>query len=310
MDFKDYYKVLGIEKKASQDEIKTAYRKLARKYHPDVNPNDKQAEAKFKEATEAYEVLSDPENRRKYDTLGSNWRQHRQSGGRAEDYNWQQWYSGGGGGAPGGGQPRYEYRSDNDDFFQGGSNGGFSDFFSSIFGRKGATPQAKGQDFEATAELSLEEAFAGAERILTVDGKSIKISIKPGIRDGQKLKLSGKGGLGRYGGANGDLYIVIRVAPHTRFERKEDDLHIDVQVDLYTAVLGGETEVQTISGAVKLKIPAGSQNGARLRLKGLGMTKYGSKERGDLYAKLDVQLPKKLSEQERDLFRQLAELRK
>lgn len=307
MDFKDYYKVLGVDKKASADEIKSAYRKLARKYHPDVNPNDKQAETRFKEVTEAYEVLSDPDNRKKYDMLGSNWRQHRQSGGRAEDYNWQQWYSGGG--APGG-QPRYEYRRNDDsgDFFQGG-NGGFSDFFSSIFGRRGAAQPMKGQDFEATAELSLEEAFTGTQRILTVDGKSIKISIKSGIRDGQKLKLSGKGGLGRGGGSNGDLYIIIRVAPHTRFERREDDLDVVVPVDLYTAVLGGETEVQTISGTVKLKIPAGSQNGARLRLKGLGMTKYNSKERGDLYVKLDVQLPQKLSDKERELFRQLAALK-
>ena len=305
MEFKDYYKILGVDKKATTEQIKTAYRKLARKHHPDVNPNDKEAEAKFKEATEAYEVLSDPENRKKYDTLGSNWRQHRQSGGRAEDYNWQQWYSG----APGGGQRQYEYRGDSDDFFQGGGNGGFSDFFSSIFGRRGAAQQMKGQDFEATAELTLEEAFAGTQRILTVDGKSIKISIKPGIRDGQKLKLSGKGGQGR-GGPNGDLYIVIRIAPHARYERKEDDLYVRVPVDLYTALLGGETEVQTLSGAVKLKISPESQNGAVLRLKGMGMPKYNSKERGDLYARLDVQLPKKLTHEERELFQQLAELRK
>lgn len=309
MEFRDYYKVLGVEKSATADEIKSAYRKLARKYHPDVNPNDKESETKFKEVSEAYEVLGNPEKRKKYDTLGSNWRQHQQRGGRPEDYNWQQWY-----GAQGGaqGQTQYEFQGDINDFFQGGGGGGggFSDFFSSIFGggRRAAQP-ARGQDYEATAELTLEEAYNGAQRVLTVNNKTIRISIKPGIADGQKLKLSGKGGSGRSGAPNGDLYITIRIAPHARYERRGDDLYLTVAVDLYEALLGGETEVQTFGGTIKLRIPAEAQNGTMLRLKGLGMPRYGTKERGDLYAKLDVQLPKKLSDKERSLIRELAALR-
>ncbi len=309
MEFKDYYKVLGVEKSATADDIKSAYRKLARKYHPDVNPNDKEAEAKFKDVSEAYDVLGNPEKRKKYDTLGSNWRQHQQRGGGAEDYNWQQWYGAQGGAQGGQGQ---QYQGDINDFFQGGggNGGGFSDFFSSIFGsnRRSAQP-SKGQDYEATAELSLEEAFNGTERVLTVNDKTIRISIKPGIADGQKLKLSGKGGTGRSGAANGDLYITVHIVPHSRYERRGDDLYVTVPVNLYEALLGGETEVQTLGGTVKLKIPAEAQNGAVLRLKGLGMPKYGTKERGDLYAKLEVQLPKKLSEKEKSLIRELAALR-
>lgn len=306
MDFKDYYKVLGVAKTASADEIKASYRKLVRQYHPDVNPNDKTAEGKFKEISEAYDVLGDADKRKKYDMLGSNWRQYQQRGGRPENFNWQEWYN-----ATGGGQARPGAQGGSSDFFQGqGGNGGFSDFFSSIFGggRRG-TQGIKGNDYEATADLTLEDAYKGAQRVLSVNGKSIKISIKPGIKDGQKLKLSGKGGSGQYGGASGDLYIVIRIVPHKHFERKDNDVHMSVPVDLYTVLLGGEHEVQTLGGTVKLKIPAETQNGTLLRLKGLGMPKYGSKERGDLYAKIEVQLPTKLSEREQALFRELASLR-
>lgn len=305
MDFKDYYKVLGVAKTASADEIKSAYRKLVRQYHPDVNPNDKTAEGKFKEISEAYDVLGDADKRKKYDMLGSNWRQYQQRGGRPENFNWQQWYN-----TNSGGQPRQTSSDAGGDFFQGGGSG-FSDFFSSIFGgaKQRGMPTMKGNDYEATADLTMEDAYKGAQRVLSVNGKSIKISIKPGIKDGQKLKLSGKGGGGQYGGSNGDLYVVIRILPHKNLERKGNDLHMNVPVDLYTALLGGEREVQTLGGTVKLKIPAETQNGTLLRLKGLGMPKYGSKEHGDLYVKIEVQLPTQLSERERALFRELSMLR-
>lgn len=309
MDFKDYYKVLGVAKTATPEEIKATYRKLVRQYHPDVNPNDKTAEAKFKEISEAYDVLSDADKRKKYDMLGSNWRQYQQRGGRPENFNWQQWYNT----TAGGGQARPGASSSgsSSDFFQGGGSG-FSDFFSSIFGgssgRRG-TQAAKGSDYEATADLTLEDAYKGAQRVLSVNGKSIKISIKPGIKDGQKLKLSGKGGSSPYGGANGDLYVAIRIVPHRHFERKDNDLHMTVPVDLYTALLGGEREIQTLGGTVKLKIAAETQNGTLLRLRGLGMPKYGTKEHGDLYAKIDIHLPTNLTERERALFRELSMMR-
>jgi curved DNA-binding protein len=311
VNFKDYYKSLGVEKTASTDEIKKAYRKLARKYHPDVNPNNKEAEEKFKEISEANEVLSDPEKRKKYDTLGADWKRYEQTGGQG-GFDWGKYSQG----QPGGGG--YQYQGD----FEGFGGGGFSDFFESIFGggfgrqqqRAGGRTRGgfayKGQDYQAEMEISFDEAFHGTERILNVINQKLRIKTKPGVSDGQVLRLKGKGGPGPNGGEAGDLFITVRVAPHPEYKRKGDDLYKDVSVDLYTAILGGEIHVPTISGNIKVKIPAEAQNGMTLRVKGKGFPKYGHEsEHGDLYLKLKIQIPKNLSQKEKDLFKELAEIR-
>jgi len=315
MDYKDYYKILGVSKKASQDEIKKAYRKLAVKYHPDKNQNDKKAEERFKEISEAYEVLKDPEKRKRYDELGANWKhyQHQGAGG----------FNGGPFGGRGG--TRVEFEGDLGDMFGGG---GFSDFFNSFFGGfagggaghsqfrgGGGSPfggayAAKGQDLQAEMSISLEEAYEGVTKILNVNGNQLRLKIKPGIRDGQTLRLKGKGGPGP-GGAAGDLYLKVNIHKHTSFERKGDDLYVDLPVDLYTAVLGGKANVQTLKGAVNVNIAKGTENGKTLRLKGLGMPKYeNNKVSGNLYAKVNVRIPKNLSEEEIKLFKQLQQIRK
>lgn len=314
MDYKDYYKILGVDKNASEKEIKAAYRKLARKYHPDVNQTDPKAEERFKEVNEAHEVLSDPQKRTKYDQLGADWQRWQQTGGRPGDFNWNQWATGQGGGRV---HVRYGSPGNLDDLFGGGSS--FSDFFTSIFGEMGGSPRSSGvefrtrsqagQDMEHEVEISLIEAYQGATRLLTKEGRRLEVKIPAGAKTGTKVRMRGEGGAGMAGGQPGDLYLKVKVVADPRFERKEENLHTPVPVDLYTAVLGGEVRVPTLSGDVTLKIPAGSQNGQNIRLRGKGMPKLNKPgEFGDLYARIEVRLPSKLTPQQRELFEQLRKL--
>jgi curved DNA-binding protein len=305
MDYKDYYKTLGVEKNASTDEIKKSYRKLARKYHPDVNPGDKAAEAKFKEINEANEVLTDPDKRAKYDRLGASWNSY-QSGGAASGFDWGQWVSG------------YDSGTyvDLNDFLRGmggQTDTGFSDFFEAIFGSMGQAARSapsKGQDYHQEIEISLDEAFKGTTRVLSIGGRRIKVKIPRGAKTGTKVRVRGEGAPGQGGASKGDLYLEVKVMPHDLFERVGDDLYAELPVDLYTAVLGGEAIVPTFRGRVKLKIPAETQSGRTFRLKGQGMPKLGdADERGDLYAKVMVQLPENLTPEEIELFEELADIR-
>ena len=301
MDFKDYYKILGVQKKATQEEIKKAYRKLAVKYHPDKNAGDKAAEEKFKEISEANDVLGDPEKRKKYDELGANWKYAQQQGKAGADFG--QYYKQYG--DPGGG---FTYEGDPRDIFGGG--GGFSDFFESIFGRgsggRRRTAGLKGQDFSAETSISLEEAFHGTRRLITLEGQQLRIALKPGIAEGQTLRLKGKGAPGRNGGQPGDLYLTIHISPHPGYARKGDDLYYDVKIDLFTAVLGGKITIPTLQGDKKITIPEGTDSGKSLRLKQLGMPRYGKPDQyGDLYVKVDIEVPKNLSPEEKDLLMKL-----
>jgi curved DNA-binding protein len=309
MDYKDYYKILGLEKTATTEQIKKAYRKLARQYHPDVNPNDATAEQKFKEINEANEVLSDPDKRQKYDQFGADYQRYEQAGaggtGRGPGgFDWSQYAQGGGqGGFGGGGSPF----GDEDDF---------SDFFSSMFGGMGgaagsrSTRPGAGQDYQAELELTLEEAYHGGPRTITVQGKNLRITIHPGVADGQTIRLRDQGGPGRNGGPNGSLLITFRILPDARYARTGDDLTQDVPVSLYRALLGGSQTVETLSGTVKVTIKPESVNGTRLRLRGKGFPVYRQEGKfGDLYLRLNVQLPQHLTDQEKDLIKQLAQLR-
>lgn len=304
MDFKDYYKILGVERIASADEIKKAYRKLAIKYHPDKNPNNKEAEEKFKEINEANEVLGDADKRKKYDELGENWNQYQQQGGGEGNFDWSKWQNTGGG-------QRKTYTSGEDVF---GNERDFSDFFSNIFGgtqqgRSTKQPR-KGNDLEAEIRISLEEAYHGTTRQLQADGETLQIKIKPGVAEGQVLRLKGKGGQGRSGGARGDIYMKVHIEAHPDFTRKGDDLYHDIPVELYTCILGGKTLIRTLRGTMKIDIPKETENNKVLRLRGLGMPKFGKeKEYGDLYAKVNIVLPKKLSEEELKLFQQLSNIK-
>lgn len=307
MEFKDYYKILGVSPDASVDEIKKQYRKLARKYHPDVNPGDKAAEEKFKEISEAYEVLSDEQKRQKYDQLR---RQYEQMGGAAGGFDWSQWAASGG--APGGGT-YVHFEGDLEDLL-GGS--GFSDFFETLFGggrrqRARRPVPRKGADYQADVNLTLEEAYHGATRLLDLNGQKIRVRIKPGIEDGKVLRIRGKGGPGQAGGPPGDLYLRVHVLPHPRFIRKGDDLYTEASINIPTAVLGGEKVIQTLSGPVKMKIPPGTSGGTTLRIRGKGMPNYQNpSQHGDLYVKTRISVPKTLSPEERALYEKLAELQK
>ncbi len=306
MDYKDYYSILGVTKTASQAEIKKAYRGLAKKYHPDKNKGDKAAEDKFKDISEAYEVLGDEEKRKQYDQLGSNWRQFQNAGGGGRQQYGQQ-----------GGQ---YYEGDFGDMFGGGGGGGFSDFFQQFFGGGGAgfgqqaggRGQArKGQDYQAELELSLHEAYVGTSRLINLQNQQLRITTKPGVADGQQLRIKGKGGPAMGGGANGDLYINVKVHPDPRFERQGNDLHTTLAIDLYTALLGGDAQVNTMTGQLKLKIPAGTNPGSSLRLRGKGMPVYGKTDQfGDLYVKIEVKMPTNLTDEERQLLEKLRDLRK
>jgi curved DNA-binding protein len=311
MEFKDYYKILGVEKTLTQDEIKKAFRKLAVKYHPDKNKGSKSSEEKFKEVNEAYEVLGDKDKRKKYDELGSNWNQYQQSG-QPGGFDWSRYAQGN---RQEGGYSNFGFEGDLGDLFSGT---GYSDFFEKIFGggfssSKGGRRRTgvRGNDYTSVIEITLEEAYKGVSKLFNVNGQSIKLNIKPGIPDGHTLKISGKGSPGINGGVSGDLLITIKVVPDKTFERDVNNLHSVLPVDLYTAVLGGKMEVKTLKGIIKLDIPKCSGNGKVLRLGRMGMPIYNREnEYGDLYFKIDVLVPERLSEKEENLFRELQKLRK
>jgi len=298
MEYKDYYKVLGVDKKASQDDIKKAYRKLAVKYHPDKNPGDKKAEEKFKEINEANDVLGDPDKRKKYDDLGENWQQYQQSG-FPNGFNTQ------GRRSQRGGAEHYD-------------DGQFSDFFESIFGSGSPfgggfgggsrrRSQMKGEDYQAETTITLEEAFHGTTRTVNLANHKLNLKLKPGIAEGQVLRMKDKGGPGIGGGPAGDLFITIHVSPGGRFERRGDDLYFDQPLDAFTAILGGKINVQTIDKTIKLNIPEGTDSDKTFRLKEMGMPKYGSTthERGDAYVRVVITVPKNLSEADKDALKKI-----
>ncbi|SHF18786.1 DnaJ C-terminal domain-containing protein [Dysgonomonas macrotermitis] len=303
MAFIDYYSVLGLTKTATADDIKKAYRKLARKYHPDVNPNNEEAHQKFQQINEANEVLSDPEKRKKYDEYGENWK-------HAEEYEKarQQQSQHGGFAGFGDGGGGYSYS------FSGGDDGEFSDFFESLFGSRGGQRTGgrsrgfKGQDFGAELHLTLRDAAQTHKQTLTVNGKTIRITVPAGIADGQVIKLPKQGGPGANGGPDGDLYITFVIENDSVFNRVGDDLYLNAPLDLYTAVLGGNTMIDTLSGKVKLKVKPETQNGTKVRLKGKGFPVYKQDGRfGDLYVTYSVQVPIGLTDEQKALFKKLAE---
>jgi curved DNA-binding protein len=306
MDFVDYYKTLGVAKNASAEDIKKAYRKLARKFHPDVNPNDKEAHKKFQQINEANEVLSDPEKRKKYDQYGENWKHADQY----EQARQQQQQAGGGfGGYGGGGFGNFgggEYT------YSGGEEGGFSDFFESLFGgTRGRRSQAKyrGQDYHAELQLSLTDAYTTHKQTLTINGKNVRITIPAGVENGQQIKLKGYGSPGANGGPNGDLFITFVITNDTAFRREGNDLFKTEDVDLYTALLGGEKTIDTLGGKIKLKVNPETQNGTKMRLKGKGFPVYKQEGQfGDLYITWEVKLPTHLTEKQKDLFTELSKL--
>ena len=303
MAYIDYYKVLGLSKGATTDEVKKAYRKLARKHHPDLNPNNKEAEKKFQEINEANEVLSDSDKRQKYDKYGENWK-------HGEEYEQAQRAQ----------QSQRQYQGSQSSYGGGaeGSFGGddFSDFFHSMFGggfsqgsRRGA--KYKGQDFNAELQLTLRQAMKTHQQTLTVNGKNVRITIPGGIGDGQKIKLTGYGQPGVNNGPSGDLYITFIIPEDTVFKRKGDDLYKQIEIDLYTAVLGGDVMIETLTGKVKFPVPANTQQDTTVRLKGKGFSKYKKDDQfGDLYVTFKVKLPEKLSDKEKELFTELSNLNK
>jgi curved DNA-binding protein len=303
MDFVDYYKTLGVAKNASTEDIKKAYRKLARKYHPDVNPNDKEANKKFQQINEANEVLSDAEKRKKYDQYGENWKHADQYEQQRQQQRQQGQGGFGGFGDFGGGD--YTYSS--------GDEGGFSDFFESLFGgtRGGRRSQAKyrGQDYNAELNLSLTDASTTHKQTITINGKNVRITIPAGVENGQQIKLKGYGSPGANGGPNGDLIITFVIKNDTNLKREGNNLYKDEDLDLYTAVLGGEKTIDTLSGKIKLKVTAETQNGTRVRLKGKGFPVYKKEGQfGDLYVTWNIKLPTNLTEKQKELFTELSKL--
>jgi curved DNA-binding protein len=297
MDYKDYYKILGVDRKASEVDIRKAYRDLAKQYHPDRNPENKQAEERFKEINEAYQVLSDPKKRSHYDRLGSdysNWQRR----GAPGDFNWDEYV----GGYPGGARVSYE---DLEEMF-GGGGGGFSDFFRTIFGMRDAenAARARPQGYQQPLEISMEEAYKGTTRILQNNGKQKQVRIPAGVRTGSKVRVAGAGPNGT------DLYLIIGVTEDSRFERRGNDLHTTATVNVFTAILGGEAEVETLDGKIKLNVPAGTQPEQVFRLAGRGMPHVKSPDqKGDLYVRLKVQIPKYLSTKQRELLDEASRLK-
>jgi len=309
MEFKDYYKIIGVDRNASQDEIKKKYRKLALRYHPDRNPGDKAAEEKFKEITEAHEVLSDPEKRKKYDALGANWKQYQTKGRGFEDF-----FSQFGGGKPGG--TSFEFSGNFSDLF--GNVSGFSDFFEGFFGRGGGKgrsyrshQQAKGQDCEAVLYITLEDAFKGTNKEVLIDGKKLRIKINPGTKDGKKLRLRNQGAATAGVGERGDLYLTIKIEKHPFYEIDGHDLYYDLFIDFTTAALGGKKKIKTIDGkSVNIKIPEGTDSGRLFRIGNMGMYKSEKKtDRGDMIVRVKVETPKNLSKDEKVLFKRLTEIK-
>jgi curved DNA-binding protein len=318
MDFKDYYSTLGVAKTATDKEIKQAYRKLARKFHPDVNPKDKSAEGKFKEINEAYEVLGDAAKRKKYDELGANWRMYEQAGAQgAQGFpgGWNAPFGGGGGSG---------YRTVTEDELRdmfGGEDSPFSDFFQTFFGGEGRRTRGRasrgpraGRDVEQEIDLGLEDAYRGTMRRLSINHggqtRTVDVRIPAGVTEGSRVRIPGEGEQGAGGGQSGSLYLRIHLAPHPQFERKGRDLYSRVSIPLTTAVLGGEAEVRTLGGqSLRLKIPPTTQNGQVFRLKGQGMPSTDkSAEHGDLYATVDVRLPRTLTPDQRKHFEELQKL--
>lgn len=303
MAYIDYYSVLGIDKSASTEDIKKAYRKLARKYHPDLNPNDKEAHKKFQQINEANEVLSDPEKRKKYDQYGENWKHAEQyEQARQAQGQQQQWGGGGFGGGFGGGG------------YEGGfGEEGFSDFFESLFGRgerKRGNTKFRGQDANAELHLKLRDVYQTQKQVLTINGKQLRITIPAGVETGQVIKLKGHGGPGVNGGPNGDLYITFVIEEDPAFQRVGNDLHTNVDLDLYKAVLGGDVMIDTMSGRLKLTVKPETQNGTKVRLKGKGFPVYKKEgEYGDLYVTYQVKVPTNLTAKEKELFTELSKLR-
>jgi len=302
MAYIDYYKILGVDKTATQEDIKKAYRKLARKLHPDLNPNDKEAERKFKEINEANEVLSNPENRAKYDKYGEHWK-HGEEYEKAQQQQQRQYQN---------------YGNDHNGGFSGadfGEGEDFSDFFQSMFGGTGgfgrssrgsSSGKFKGQDVHAELNLSLRDAATTHQQTFDINGKKVRITIPAGVYDGQQIKLKGHGGPGHNGGPNGDLYITFNIPADPNFERIGDDLKTSVTIDLYTAVLGGDVKVNTLNGNVNLKVKPETQNGMTVRLKGKGFPVYKKEGQfGDLFVTYDVKLPANLTDKQKQLFEQL-----
>jgi molecular chaperone DnaJ len=340
MEFKDYYQVLGVSRDADEKQIKSAYRTLARKYHPDANTDDPNTEDRFKEVNEAYEVLKDPDKRAKYDRFGADWERYQHAeasdfSGAPQDFS--SWFSG----TPGGGRVHYEYRTTGET--------GFSDFFETLFGdhfagrtttrERARTQPQRGQDFEYPVEIPLRDAYHGTSRRFDLQiqercpscagtgmngrgfcqqcggsgtmpkNKTIEVQIPAGVRTGSRVRVAGQGSPGQNGGPNGDIYLRITVKPDSRFEIDGTNLRTEVNVPLYTAVLGGEALVPTVGGSVALTVPPGTQNGQTFRLRGKGMPALSGGNRGDLLARVRVQLPTQLSDEERELFEKLAEMR-
>lgn len=297
MDYKDYYKILGVERKASEEEIRKAYRDLAKQHHPDRNPDNKQAEERFKEINEAYQVLSDPQKRGVYDRVGSdysNWQRR----GAPGDFNWDEYV----GGFPGGARVNYE---DLEEMFGGAGGGGFSDFFRTIFGmREEQAARARPQGYQQALDITMEEAYKGTTRVLQNNGKQKQVRIPAGVRTGSKVRVAG-------GGPNGtDLYLIIDVKEDSRFERRGNDLHTTATVNVFTAILGGEAEVETLDGRIKLNVPAGTQPEQVFRLAGRGMPNVKNPDqKGDLYVRLKVQIPKYLSAKQRELLDEASRLK-
>jgi curved DNA-binding protein len=299
MAFIDYYQTLGLAKGASDKDIKSAYRKLARKYHPDLNPNDTEAQKKFQQLNEANEVLSDPEKRKKYDQYGENW-QHGAEYQQQQQYQRRQQQ-----GAYGGGASGFEG-------FGGGGGEDFSDFFQSMFGgssRGGRQGKSRGQDLNAELKLTLKEAAETHKQAFTINGKSLRVTIPAGVENGQVIKIAGHGNPGKNNGPAGDLLITFLIANDPDYKRDGSDLNHTIKLDLYTAVLGGEVTIETITGKVKIKVKPETQNGTKVKLKGKGMPVYKKEgQSGDLYITYDVQVPVNLSDEQKKLFEELAKL--
>lgn len=309
MEFIDYYKILELDRNATEAEIKKAYRRLARKLHPDLNPNDKDAQARFQQINEANEVLSDPDKRKKYDQYGKDWKHAEQFENAQRQQGNQGGYQGGfGGGFGGGTQGSYSGNFDDDTF---------SEFFEQMFGgggarSRGSSRQAhyKGQDFNAELQLNLKDVYTSQKQTLTVNGKNIRLTIPAGVEHGQTIKIKGHGGAGIQGGPKGDLYITFNILNNTPFKREKENLYKTEEIDLYTALLGGEITAETFSGRVKLAVKPETQSGTRIKLKGKGFPKYKKEGQfGDLYITYKVVMPTNLTAKEKELFRELQKLR-